>query len=174
MTKAEFAVWAAALRTYFPRHSLLPNEQAIELWYRELQDLTVDVLSAALRKWVHTETWPPTIAELRIMAAEIVNGPAPDWGEAWGEVVRAIGRHGIYREAEALKSMSPLTQAAVKRIGWHDICMSENPETLRAQFRQIYQVVEQRETQDRQLPESLKAMITGLCMPALEDGHAGN
>lgn len=33
MTKKEFAKIAMALKTYYPKESLLPNEQAMELWF---------------------------------------------------------------------------------------------------------------------------------------------
>ena len=34
MTKKEFAIFAAALKTYYPREQLLPNSEAMELWFR--------------------------------------------------------------------------------------------------------------------------------------------
>ena len=172
MDKRKFADWAAALQTYYPRFELLPNEQAMELWYRELRDIPYDLLSAALRKWVVTEKWPPSIAELRSMCADLVRGPAPDWGDAWREVVDAIGRYGATRPEEAYAVMSPLTQQTVDRIGWRDICLSEVPDTIRAQFRQVYQIVTQREREDRQLPPALKdtiALITGAAAPQLKE-----
>lgn len=162
MDKREFALIAAALQTYFPRYNMLPTPEAKILWYQSLQDLSADVLSAALQKWVNTERFPPTIAELRSLCAEIQHGPAPDWGEAWGEVVKAIGRYGWSREKEALDSMSPPAAQAARRIGWNAICTSENPDTIRAQFRQVYETVEHREMEDRQLPAALKETIAGI------------
>lgn len=38
MTKREFGLFAAAIRTYYPRENILPNEQAHDLWFRQLQD----------------------------------------------------------------------------------------------------------------------------------------
>ena len=38
MDKQEFATLAMALRTYYPKESILPNKEAMQLWYRELQD----------------------------------------------------------------------------------------------------------------------------------------
>ena len=168
MDKAEFAVIAAALRTYYPRHNLLPNAEAMELWYRDLNDIPAEVLTAALRKWAVTETWPPSLAELRKACGEIVNGPAPDWGDGWSNVMRAVGRYGVHREAEALASLPEMARAAVRRIGWRDICLSDNPETLRAQFRQVYEIVTKRETENRNLPPALREMIGALCLTGNE------
>lgn len=160
MDKKEFAVIAAALQTYYPRFSLIPNEQAMELWYDGLKDIPADVATAGLKKWVMTEKWPPTIAELRKQCSELVTGVRPDWGEGWMEVQKAIRLYGYMRGDEALASMSAITRETVRRIGWQAICESESPETIRAQFRQIYEICEIREQETQSLPEDLKQTIS--------------
>ena len=162
MNRPEFAMWVAALQTYFPRYNLLPNDQAKDLWYQELKDLPYDVASSALRKWTNQETWPPSIAEIRAYAGEMTNGPAPDWGEGWQEVARAVRRYGWCREKEALASLSASARTAAERIGWRSICESENQETLRAQFRQVFQVVVEREQRDALIAPEVKTLIAGI------------
>ena len=90
-------MFAMALRTYYPKEQLLPNQQAMELWYRELCDIPYNVAEAALRKWVATNKWSPTIADLREMAATVTEGEMPDWGEGWEQVLKAIKKYGSYR-----------------------------------------------------------------------------
>lgn len=172
MNKKEFALFSMALKTYFPRDNLLPTEEAMELWYRELQDIPNETAMAMLRKWVDTQKWPPTIAEIRTMCSEIANGKLPDWGEAWREVEKAVWRYGYMQEEKALDSMSPTTQSAVLKIGWRGICMSENPDTIRAQFRQVYEICAKREVEDRQLPPALKEAISQIgakMLPLLDE-----
>ena len=174
MERIEFATWVSALQTYYPRHNLLPNTAAIELWWTELGDFSYGLLSAALRKWVNTERYPPSIAELREICSEIVHGKPMDWGEAWASVVSAIGRYGMYQEEKAISSLQPIVQQVVSRIGWRDICMSENPDTLRAQFRQVFQICQQREIEARQLPPALKETIANIgsfASPSLSSAH---
>lgn len=156
MTKAEFAKIAAALRTYFPRYNMLPNDEAMTLWYAALKDIPYQALSVALQKWVTTEKWPPSIADLRTACADVVGGDLPDWGEAWNDVTKAVHRYGWSRPQEALGSLPPLARQAAERIGWMQICESCNMDTLRAQFRQMYEIVAKRERTDRQLPEAIK------------------
>ena len=170
MEKREFGLIAAALRTYYPKYNMLPNAEAIDLWYQELKDLPYDVAAGALRKWVATEKWPPSIAEIRSSAGELVNGPVADWGEGWQEVQHAVRRYGWCREKEALDSLSPAARTAAQRIGWQDICTSENVETLRAQFRQVFQVEAQRQRQDALMAPELKTMIAGIGVKQIGDG----
>ncbi len=159
MVKSEFKSFAAALQTYYPRYDIFPNREAMELWFVAMQDLDYNALTTTLAKWVATQKWPPTIAELREMCSEVTEGKLPDWGEGWSEVSKAVRRYGFMRPEEALESMSPTTREAVRRIGWMEICNSENTDTLRAQFRQVYEIVSKRTVEDRKIPEALKETI---------------
>ena len=162
MTKQEFATLAMAIRTYYPKEQILPNQQAMELWYRELQDIPADVAEAALRKWVATNKWSPSIAELRETAAEVRNGEIPDWGEGWEKVLTAIRRFGSYREREALDSLDPMTRTCVQRLGFRNICMSENISHDRANFRMMYESLAEREQARQQIALPLQEVISQL------------
>lgn len=162
MDKKEFAVFASALRTYYSKENLLPNSQAAELWFRQLQDIPFPIAEATLNKWVATNKWSPSIAEIRALAAEIKNGKLPDWGEAWEETCKAIKRFGFYRPKEALESLSPLTRKTVERLGFTNLCLSENPTADRANFRQCYETVAKREHENNVLPLPLQETIKQL------------
>lgn len=71
MDKKEFATFAMALKTYYPRETLLPNTQAMELWYKQLQNLPLVVAEIALEKWVATNKWSPSISDLFSMVEKI-------------------------------------------------------------------------------------------------------
>lgn len=164
MNKQEFAVFASALRTYYPKEKLLPNEQAMALWFQQLQDIPFKVAEVTLNKWVATNKWSPSIADIREQATEMTQGSVKDWGEAWREVLNAVHAYGSYQQAEAMESLDELTRQAVKRIGYMSICMSENIATERANFRMVYEQLQQRQKQDAQLPPRLKALISNMPM----------
>lgn len=169
MDKKEFALFASALRTYYSKENLLPNSQAMELWFRQLMDIPYPVAEATLNKWVATNKWSPSIAEIRELAAEIQSGKLPDWGEAWEETCKAISRYGYYRPKEALASLSPLTRKTVERLGFTNLCLSENPTADRANFRQCYEIVAKREQEAQVLSLPLQQIIQ-----QLSDGMASN
>lgn len=148
-----------ALRTYYPRENLLPNDQALALWYEQLKDLDYTEAETALKAWVATNKWSPSIAELREQAAEIRNGAIQDWSEAWEQVIKAIGRFGYYDEERAMNSMDEMTQVVVKRLGFRNLCMSENLTAERANFRMIYEQIATRKKKEQQIPpQVLEAM----------------
>jgi len=160
MTKEEFATLTMALRTYYPKENILPNTPAMELWYRELQDIPYTVAETALRKWVSTNKWSPSIAEIRETVAQISNGATQDWGEAWEKVLKAVSRYGLYAQGEAMRSLDPLTRKAVERLGFRDVCLSENIATERANFRMIYETLAKREQTEQQMALPLREAIS--------------
>lgn len=71
MDKKEFSLFAMALKTYYPKEQLLPNTQAMELWYKQLKGIPYLIAEMALQKWVATNKWSPTISDLFIMVEKI-------------------------------------------------------------------------------------------------------
>lgn len=159
MDKREFANFVMALRTYYPKEQILPNDQAMELWYRELQDIPFNVAEAALRKWVSTQKWSPSIAEIREMTSGITHEEIPDWTEGWERCCRAISKYGFYRQKEAMESLDPLTRECVKRLGFNQLCMSENVAADRANFRTCYEALAKRERVNQQMALPLREVI---------------
>lgn len=162
MEQQEFKTLAMAIRTYYPKENILPNAPAMELWFRELQDIPFPVAETALRKWVSTEKWSPSIAEMREMCAEIQFGTIPTWGEAWEQVMKAVRKYGVYRADAALASLDQMTRQAVEQVGFYEICMSENIGVERANFRMVYESLADREKARQTLPLPLQKTIEQL------------
>ena len=169
MNKQEFASFAMAMKTYYSKEQLLPNQQAMELWFRELQDIPIDVAEAALRKWVSIQKWSPTIAEIRELASEISYGDIPDWGEGWKQVCEAMRKFGREYPKSALASMDDLTAEATKQLGtWWNLCSSTNVEADRANFRIIYESLAKKKKVSQQMALPLHEAIYKLQMPSEE------
>lgn len=159
MNRNEFAIFAAALKTYYPREQLLPNKQSMELWYQRLADIPFNVAEAALNKWVTTNKWSPSIADIREEASQIQYGDIPDWGEAWHNVNRVIMKHGSYNPKAAMDELDDLTRECVKRLGFKNLCMSTNQMADRSNFRVIYEQLANRKRLEEQLPPALQELI---------------
>lgn len=169
MKKEEFAKLAMALQTYYPRENLIPNKEALDLWFFQLQDIPYQIAELSLNKWVATNKWSPTIADIREMASSISMGEIPDWGEAWEEVRLAMRRFGSYQPQEALESMSPLTRQATERIGFINMCKGENPSADRANFRIVYEQLAERKKKESQIPLQIKNLISQIQTNGIEE-----
>lgn len=170
MDKKEFAAFAMAVRTYYPRENILPNQQAMELWYRELKDIPAPVAEAALRKWVAINKWSPSIAEIREMTVNITEGEELTWGEGWERAVKAIRMYGIYSPREALDSLDPLTRRCVENLGYRELCISENPMADRANFRMVFETLAKREKTEKQMALPLREIIDTLRLEGPDNG----
>lgn len=148
-----------ALKTFYPKETLIPNEQAITLWYEQLKDIEYKTASLFLNKWVATEKWSPTIADIRGGTSEIMCGEVADWGHGWEQVEHSIRHFGYYREDDAYNYMDDMTCQVVKRLGFKNLCMSDNASTDRANFRMIYEELSKKEKKSRQIAPETRACL---------------
>ena len=167
MNKAEFAQIVMALQTYYPRENLLKTSQEAALWYDMLEDIPYSTAEIGIKKWVMTNKWSPSISDIRAMSEIVTRGEAKDWGNAWEEVINSIGAYGIYHIREALETFDEITREAVERVGYRNICMSENIMAERANFRDIYKELSERKTKANQLSPKMRELI-GSTRKALE------
>lgn len=162
MTREEFKILVKAMKAVYTQATFLPDADAFNIWYALLNDMEYRVLNAAIQKYMVTNKFPPTIADLREIATTICCGEKPDWADGWQQVLDAIRRYGSYRESEALASMDELTRICVRRLGFRNICMSENIAADRANFRMIFEQNAERNTQANILPRQLDNTIKQL------------
>ena len=145
MNEKEFAAFAMALKTYYPKEALLPNKEALGLWFMQLRDLDYTLAETALCKWVAVNKWSPTIADIRQEAASITDGDLPEWGDGW------------------------------EQLGFINLCISENQAADRANFRSIYEAYRERQRKENLIPLSTKQRIGHLngARVAIEGGGNG-
>ena len=146
----------AALQTAYPTKGFLDSKEAISLWYQMLQDIPMQQVNDAAKRYIMEEHFPPTIADIRKRCFTQQAAALPDWEQGWGEVMNAIHRYGYMREAEALASLNPITAEVVKCMGFQALCQSENAEGDRIAFREIHSRYTARERQNLQLADGFK------------------
>lgn len=156
MTKKEFSALAMAIRTYYPKENILPNQESLQLWFQALQDIPLSIAEVVLQRWVSTNRWSPTIADFRELSSSLQYGDPPTWVDGWSEVQRAIRVYGMYDVAGAMASFSPITKQVVSLLGFKFLCVSENPSADRANFRMCYETLIKRTLLQQQIPPALQ------------------
>ena len=164
----DFKTVVKVLKSTYTGPNFLPDADAVKAWYYMLKDINFEVLKAATYKYAMTNKFPPTVADLREMALAVTNGDIPLWSDGWEQVQIAIRKYGSYNPTAALDMMDPITAATVRRLGWRDLCMSENPVADRANFRLIYEQLAERKHKEEQLPAGLQQLIEGMRIGLLE------
>jgi hypothetical protein len=171
MDVKETARILAVIAAAYPRFSIDSSGITLNVWYSMLGDLPYQTVQAAVQRHILENTFPPSIADIRKLAAEL-QAPADesvDSSDAWGQVLRAIRMYGIYRPQEALDSMAADVAAVVKAMGWEEICLSDRPDVVRGQFLKMYESKTAATQKERLLPDSLKAQIAALA----DSGNTG-
>lgn len=169
MNRQEFAKMMAFLTAAVERS---PSTQTFEVYFEMLKDLPYELTMAAVKKVVAQDEYPtlPTIGKLRKAAQDLCRMDRLSAPEAWGAVLKAVQRHGYYGEAEAMEKLPENVGAVVEMVGWRDICHSDKPDVLRAQFMRMYETVEVRRKETELLPEDVKNYIAGVGKKMLTGG----
>lgn len=179
MTLQETVSVMKILSVTYPRDAAYNDPAKVantaEVWSMLLEDLPAQLVVMAVKRHCLTSRFPPSIAEIR-EAATITANPSLQTtaAEAWGEVTRGIRRYGMYREEEALASLTDHTRSVVKTIGWKELCICEEPDVIRGQFRRAYETMAARRKEVALLPESFQKELFQIgdsgAMKAIEGG----
>jgi hypothetical protein len=162
MTKDEFKILAKGLKAVYTYPSFLPDADSLEIWFQLLKDLPYEVCNVAIQKYMMTETKIPTPADIRNLCSSVMAGDKPLWSDGWDEVMRAMRRYGSYNELEALESMSDITKQCVRRLGYQNLCRSEEIGVDRANFRMIFEQIANREHEKQKLPSGMQQLIASI------------
>jgi len=144
-----------------------PSPEKTQVYWDALNDLEFNVAMVAARKVITTLENPflPMPAVFRGAALHVTGQAIQAAPDAYAEVLKAIRYYGSYREQEALQSLPPLTRKAAEAIGWKGLCLSEEPDVIRGQFRMAYEALEKREVVEAKTPQKLKDVIASMGVP---------
>lgn len=169
MTREEFKILVKGMKAIYSQPTFIPDQDAFNMWYALMGDLPYDVCNVSIQKYMLTNKFPPTVAEIREMAAGVVNGDPLTWGESWERALNSVRRYGSYNQMEALNSLDPLTRKCVESIGYMQLCTSENIMVERAHFQKIFEVMAKREQQQKQMPLQLQEAISKLQIKGMDE-----
>lgn len=161
MTFDEFKKLAKGMKAVYTSPNFLPDADSVKIWYRLLGDLPYELANIAIQRHMATNKFPPTVAEIRQAAVQTVDTPQ-DWSDGWEQFRRAVGKYGYYQQEAALASMDETTRKVVKRLGWKQLCESENMMQDRANFRMVYEQEQQRINDNAALPARLQEQIAAI------------
>lgn len=139
MTKPEFGEISAYLRMAYPTSNMLQTKESITMWFEELSDLDAATCMIAMKNYVRSKNYHPTIAEIREACAIESKSLIKPYNEAWEEVLTAVRKYGTYGAKEAVESLDDITRKCVKQIGFYEICTNPNTSFLKKEFKENYE-----------------------------------
>jgi len=149
LTKAEISRMLGVLKAGFPSYKP-PQDPGeinvqVEVYFRVLQDLELELLDAAAMHIIGTATWFPSPGQIRQVAVELsTNSYGRLSGvEKWGEIKLLVSKYGADNWTKASAEMDEQTRRAIQAIGWRDYCMSDidDEQSWRARFVEAYNAI---------------------------------
>ena len=113
--REQFKILVKAMKAVYTKPEFIPDQDAFNVWYMMLRDLSYEILTNAVQKHMMTSPFPPTIADLRSSAAQFTpEGSATELTEleAWEMVRRAISNSN-YNSDKEYEKLPALVQKAV-------------------------------------------------------------
>jgi hypothetical protein len=142
MQRSEWGQVLARIEANWPQ-AAIPEVSAAK-WYDDLKDLPVGYVMRAVEDLYHGgREFPPNGGQIRKRAAEM-QVDAPTFAEVWRLVLRAASKFGRDRVGEArawLRERHPVAEELARRMGWREICNSEELEVLHGQARRVYEAL---------------------------------
>ena len=142
------------------------RELMLNTWYECLGDLDYKIVLQAVKKTIIESPYPPTIHEIRKNAVELINPTTKRTAiEAWNEAIGMIS-NGIYMTEEQFNTASPEVKkffGNVRQVKELAMLDSDTVNTVtKGQFLKQYDILVQRDREEKMLPEPMKERITGL------------
>jgi hypothetical protein len=139
MTEVEAQKLVTILMASFSTKGIQDPAATQAIYRRMISDLDYQVASAAVERLLATSEFMPTIAAIRSACVNVTQGDKRAGGEAWGDVLRAVGKFGYMRQpGQDFNLEDNVAQRAVLALGWRNICESENQIADRARFVDLY------------------------------------
>jgi hypothetical protein len=168
MTKEEFGKLAMFLKAAYEKDKFLASRESAEVWYALLKDIPYQVAQEAVMRHVRTCKFPPAPSEIIEQAVNAIEPEKELWSCAWESVQKAIQHYGTWGEPQALAMLEPLSRTIVKRLGYKNLCLSDNPTADRANFRTAYEQEQKREHEKALQPQGFRDLLAGSAFKMLE------
>lgn len=138
------------------------KQMMINTWYECLGDLDYKLVLQAVKRTIIESPYPPTIHDIRKNAIEMISPTATRTPiEAWEEAYKMIC-NGAYMSQEEFDTHSPEVKkffGSREQLRAYATNVDFNMDVVRSNFLKQYEVITEREKQQKLLPEQMQNMI---------------
>ncbi len=164
MTRDEFKVLCKAMKAVYTQDNFLPDQDAFNVWFALLEDLPYKVANLAVQKYMVTEHFPPTIADIRNQAHSIASKEMDELNEAaaW-DMARKACSNSLYHAKEEFEKLPVAVQRAIgspgalRELGQMDSDALNTVE--KSHFVRTYRAEIQKIRDEAKLPPSMRQQI---------------
>lgn len=167
MTREEFAVLVKAMKAVYSSENFIADKDAFNVWYGLLQDLPYEQANLAVQKYMTSERFPPTIADIRTKATEIIAPVEESMSElqAWALVQKAIRNSAYHAEEEFAKLPEACQRAVGTAVNLKEWALMDSDQVAtieQSHFVRNYRASVQRMKEEARLPENVRMLIADM------------
>ena len=155
MEREEFKILVKAMKAVYAQPTFIPDKDAFDVWYGLLQDLPYEQANLAIQKYMTSERFPPTIADIRTKATEII-APAEE----------SMLRNSGYNSEEEFAKLPEACQRAVGTAAnlkeWALMDSDQVATIEQSHFIRNYRTSVQRMKEEARLPENVRMLIADM------------
>ena len=162
MERSEFSILVKAMKAVYSDPKFIADKDAFNVWYELLKDIPYAMCEASLHKYMATNKYPPTIADIRQSALEIATPDVMGEAEAWALVYKAIC-NSTYHAREEFDKLPVDCQKAIGSPSilreWAGLATDEVNTVIQSNFMRVYKTTAKKTQEYKQLPESTRKII---------------
>lgn len=169
MTKNDTIKLIAVIVMAYPNFDKFKDEDHIKaltsMWAEMFKDDDAGLVGMAVRKHISTSKWPPSIAEIREIMADIQHPDLIPPDLAWAAVTDVMRSEGEFLHRDLYEILPHQIARVVEMIGWQSLWEMHCPyagnkvDMARLVFLDLYKPAYERARREAMLPPSLSASI---------------
>lgn len=161
MTRDEFKILVKSMKAVYPQATFIPDNDAFSVWYELLKDIDYKPCAMAIQRYMSTEKFPPTIADIRENAFKNTQANEMSEAEAWSLVRKAIGNSSYNAESEFENLPLEIQKSIGSPSQLRNWARDEdyNDGVVQSQFLRSYRQVCERKREFSKMPSSIKNLI---------------
>ena len=180
MTREQFGVLVKGMKAVYGDPKFIPDADAIKVWYEFFKDEDYMVVQAAVQKYMANNEFPPTVAGIRKILAQM-NTSSDDMteGYAWSLVYKAIC-NSSYCAREEFEKLPEVCQKAVGRYEnlreWAMVSTDEVNTVIHSNFLRSFRAAKKSQEEFAALPCQMREQIlkiTSAHTPTMIDKEVG-
>lgn len=167
MTRDEFKILVKAMKAVYSSENFIADKDAFNVWFELLKDLPYEQANLAIQKYMTSEKFPPTIADIRTKATEIVAPAEESMSElqAWALVQKALRNSGYNSEEEFAKLPDACQRAVGTAANLKEWALMDSDQVAtieQSHFIRNYRTSVQRMKEEARLPENVRMLIADM------------
>lgn len=167
LTRENFSRVVKGMKKIWDKPGFIDDKTAFDLWYTLLSDYEDEVVNAAVEKYMMISRFPPTPADIRECAAEIVRPLQEEMTqeEAWNITLKAIRNSGYYsvEEFEKLPQVLQKVVSSPDHLKQMALMNSDELHTVeKSHFMKVFRTVIERRNNDERISPHLREIIASI------------